>query len=140
MKGESGKTIRPSLVVFDFDETLVNEDGETEANELLNSLRSNGVELAIASRNDNYQLLKQLLALNLRNHFKYIMADFRPKSFMIRHILWLYDIEDIHFDRVLFIDDYLPNVEEVKRSIPHIISLHFGEDIHRLMEVQRYLS
>jgi len=50
------------LVVFDFDGTLVHEDGRTENFSLLTDLKRKGVELTIASRNHWYHVtIKQVL-------------------------------------------------------------------------------
>jgi len=63
------------------------------------------------------------------------MADFRPKSIQLKHILWLYENIGCKFNRVLFVDDHLPNIERVRNDLPSIQCLQFGHEIHSLAEL-----
>lgn len=120
------------LFIFDYDETLVHSDGEKEDLDVLDSLRRNDFELCLASRNDKYQIEEELRKNQIKNLFRFVMADFRPKHYQIRHILWLYEKEDTYFDEVFFIDDHSQNIDLVKADLPEIICIQFGIDIKEL--------
>jgi HAD superfamily phosphatase (TIGR01681 family) len=130
-----GKLTCKILIVLDFDDTLLHKDGRSEDFTILENLQQIGSELCIASRNDRYHLEKQLARLNVRDYFRYVMADFRPKSYQIRHILMLYKKENCEFQKIFFVDDYSPNIERVRQDIPCIHSYQYGKDIQRLSEL-----
>ncbi|MFW9965116.1 MAG: hypothetical protein ACFFCX_16210 [Candidatus Sifarchaeia archaeon] len=113
----------------------MHSNGRLEDLTLLPKLNQLGVELCIASRNDRYNLETQLDQLEIQKYFRYVMADFRPKSIQLKHLLWLYKKEECHFKKILFVDDYLPNIERVRKDIPNIQCLQFGYDIHSLSEL-----
>ncbi len=133
MKEEFGK-MSSILVVFDFDGTLVHENGRTENLSLLNDMKRKGIELAIASRNHKYQVIRELQRLGILVLFTSIMADFRPKSFQIRHILYDYKLSNRIFDYVYFVDDYQVNVERVIADLPEVTTIHFGKDVSSIEE------
>ncbi|MFX1483488.1 MAG: HAD family hydrolase [Promethearchaeota archaeon] len=120
---------------MDFDDTLVNAAGKHEDFAVLAKLRKMGVELCITSRNDRYHLEIRLNQLSLQDCFRYVMADFRPKSYQIKHLLWLYEKRGCQFNEVLFVDDHLPNILRVREDIPEIKSYQFGHDISSLAEL-----
>ena len=130
-----GKLICDVLIVLDFDDTLLHKDGHQEDFTILAKLQELGVELCIASRNDRYHLEGQLSQLKIQDYFRYVMADFRPKSYQIKHLLWLYKQLDCQFGKVLFVDDFLPNITRVREDLPEVICLRFGQDIQSLTEL-----
>jgi len=122
------------LVVFDFDGTLVHEDGRTENLSLLKDLKRKGVELAIASRNHLHHVLRELNRLQIRDQFTFIMADFRPKSFQIREILYRYQQSNRSFKDVYFVDDYQVNIDKVNADLPSVTTIHFDVSVTSLEE------
>jgi len=134
MGRESGKT-KKTLIVFDFDGTLVFDDGSHEDFSILEKLHDSNIELAIASRNDKYQLDRSLKMLSIENIFTYSIADFRPKSYQVRHILMMYSKHGIEFSQVFFIDDYLPNIERMRNDLPSVHSMQYGEDISSFADI-----
>ena len=139
MENTSGRT-KKTLVVFDFDGTLVFEDGSHEDFTLLEKLRHSNIDLAIASRNDAYHLDRSLKMLHLEKLFTYVMADFRPKSYQVRHILMIYSKQGIEFSTVFFIDDYLPNIERMRTDLPEIQSIQYGNDINSIADILSLLA
>ena len=137
MTNKSGKTNRQTLIVFDFDGTLVFEDGTHEEFDIIRQLLQNGFETSIASRNDKYHVEHQLESLGIAELFTYVMADFRPKSYQLRHIIWLYSKQGIEFSNVIFVDDYLPNIERMKVDLPHVICYQYGVDIFSISSLLR---
>jgi len=129
MTNESGKMSRKRLIVFDFDETLVFEDGAHEDFDVLKKLSKAGIEICIASRNDKYSVEQRLASLGIEDLFTYVMADFRPKSYQLKHIIWLYSKREIEFSDIIFVDDYLPNIERMKNDLPNVICYQYGVDI-----------
>jgi predicted phosphatase len=123
------------LTVLDFDETLARANGGNEDFTVLTRLRQLGVELCVASRNDRYHLENQLRHLKIRSCFRYIMADFRPKSYQLKHLLWLYGKMGCQFKKVLFVDDFLPNIRQVRKDLPNVQCFQFGCDIHSLVDL-----
>lgn len=110
-------------------------DGKLEDFTILSKLNELGVELSIVSRNDRYHLESQLNQLGIREYFRYVMADFRPKSIQLKHLLWLYEKMGCQFNKVLFVDDYFPNIERVRKDLPRIQCLQFGHEISSLSEL-----
>ncbi|MHA1926745.1 MAG: hypothetical protein ACW974_12580 [Candidatus Thorarchaeota archaeon] len=139
MKEMCGRLICNVLIALDFDETILHSDGRTEDFSILPLLKKIGIEFCIASRNDRYHLENQLDQLEIRQYYRYIMADFRPKSIQLKHILWLYEKEGCQFNRVLFVDDYLPNIERVRKDLPFVHCLHFNNDIHSLSDLSEFV-
>ncbi|MFW9913827.1 MAG: HAD family hydrolase [Candidatus Thorarchaeota archaeon] len=127
------------LIALDFDETILHTDGRNEDYAILPFLNQLGIELCIASRNDRYHLEIQLDQLGIRQYFRYVMADFRPKSIQMKHLLWLYEKERCRFNRVLFVDDYLPNIQRVREDLPFIHCLQFGHDIQSLSDLSEFV-
>ncbi len=123
------------LIVFDFDGTLVHEDGRTENLSLLIDLRKKGSELAISSRNHSYHVLRELRQLNILDIFTFVMADFRPKSYQIRDILYRFKLTRKKFETVYFVDDYSVNIDSVQSDLPSVITLHFGKEVSSLEDV-----
>ncbi len=116
-------------MVLDLDKTLVHEDGRHEDVGILRALKEMGCELCLASRNDRYVAERVLRRLGVLSLFTYVMADFRPKQFQLRHILWAYGRRGVEFDRVLFVDDHRPNIEAVRQALPWVKCLRFGTDV-----------
>lgn len=129
MTSGSGKTNSQTLIVFDFDGTLVFEDGTLEDFDVIRQLIQTGVETSIASRNDKYHVEQKLDQLEISDLFTFVMADFRPKSYQMKHILWLYLQRGTEFSNVVFVDDYLPNIEKMKVDLPHVTCYQYGVDI-----------
>ena len=127
---------KPNLVVFDFDDTLVHSDGRKEDFSILSEIKDRGFRLAIASRNDTYHVEEQLVKLGIQHLFNYVMADFRPKVFQIREIVFKSRREGVEFQHIVFIDDYLPHLERVIRDEPDILTLHFGDAVMTLDDVK----
>ena len=127
---------KTNLVVFDFDDTLVHSDGLIEDFSSLSEMVEAGIILAIASRNNTYYVDERLLNLGIQHLFKYVVADFRPKVFQIREMVFESRKEGIEYQSIVFIDDYLPNIERIMRDEPDIITLHFGEVVKTLDEVK----
>ncbi|MHA1863241.1 MAG: hypothetical protein ACTSWA_05680 [Candidatus Thorarchaeota archaeon] len=130
---------KTNLVVFDFDDTLVHSDGHTEDFSILSEIKKGGFHLAIASRNDTYHVEEQLSKLGIHHLFGYVMADFRPKVFQIREIIFESQKVGIEFQHIVFIDDYLPHIERIMRDEPGVITLHFGEAVKTLDDVKEKL-
>ena len=120
------------LVILDFDETLVHSEGLQEGFEALSNLKEMGVEFCIASRNHHYVVEDALESRSVRHLFTYVMADFRPKVFQIRHILDQYRLRKLQFRKILFVDDYLPNVDRVRKELPHIDCFQYGVELKHL--------
>lgn len=135
MKDGLGHMVNRALVILDFDETLVQSEGQQEGFEILPNLKEMGVELCIASRNHRYVVEDALKLHSIRHLLTYVMADFRPKVFQIKHILNKYLLREVQFGRVLFVDDYLPNIHLVRRELPHIECFQFGVDLKHLTEL-----
>lgn len=129
MTNESGKTNSQTLIVFDFDDTLVFGEGKHEDFDVIRQLIEMGSEISIASRNDKYNIEHRLDSLGITDLFTYVMADFRPKSYQLKHILWLYSKKGIEFTNVIFVDDHLPNIERVKVDLPDVACYQYGVDI-----------
>ena len=123
------------LIIFDYDETLVYSDGRHEDFASLEQLQDLGSELCIASRNDRYNMENQLSALSISDFFTFVMVDFRPKFYQIKHILWKYEQQGISFDTLYFVDDHEPNIKRVRKEIPEINCIHFGVDIQSINEL-----
>ncbi len=123
------------IVILDLDETLVRRDGSHDDLAALRTLREMGVELCLASRNDLYHAEDVLQSLQVRELFSLVMADFRPKWIQVRHILTHYETRGLSIGRVVFVDDYGPNVMEVRRHLPDVIALQYGVDIRELSEI-----
>ncbi len=134
-----GRLICNVLIALDFDDTILYTDGRKEDFTFLSKLNQLGIEFCIASRNDRYHLENQLDQLEIRKHFRYVMADFRPKSIQLKHLLWLYEKKGCRFNRILFVDDYLPNIERVRKDLPHIHCLQFGHDIQSLSDLSEFV-
>jgi len=135
MTKESGRMNNQTLVVLDFDGTLVFEDGSHEDFGILRELIKSGVETAIASRNDKYHLVRRLNELGISDLFTHVMADFRPKSYQMKHILWLFSKQNIEFSGVYFVDDYLPNIERMRNDLPEVHCLQYGKDLSTLSDL-----
>lgn len=129
MTQKSGKTSDQTLIVFDFDGTLVFEDGSHEDFDVIRQLVQKGFETAIASRNDKYEIELKLDQLEISDLFSFVLADFRPKSIQLKHILWLYSKKGITFSTIIFIDDYLPNIVRMKVDLPNVTCFQYGVDI-----------
>ncbi len=114
------------LVILDYDDTIIHRDGHTENLNLLCDFKKNEVEFSLASRNHHYHVVRGLQKLDILDIFTYIMADFRPKSYQVRHILSNYENEGFDFNKVYFVDDYLPNIERVRKDEPSVSTIHFG--------------
>jgi predicted enzyme involved in methoxymalonyl-ACP biosynthesis len=128
------------LIIFDYDETLVYSDGKHEDFTILKQLQDLGADLCIASKNDKFYMENQLSAHSISDFFRYVMADFRPKVYQIKHILWNYERQGISFDRMFFIDDYEPNIESARSEFPEINCILFGSDIHSIDELLRIVQ
>ncbi len=140
MTNKSGKTNSQTLVVFDFDGTLVFEDGTHEEFDVIRQLLQNGFETSIASRNDKYHVEHQLESLGITKLFTYVMADFRPKSYQLRHIIWLYSKQGVEFSNVIFVDDYLPNIERIRVDLPNVTCYQYGVDIASIASLLQLLQ
>lgn len=123
------------LIIFDYDETLVHSDGRLEEFSSLEQLRDLGTELCIASRNDRYYMENQLSVLSISDIFTFVMADFRPKIYQIKHILWNYQRQGMSFDKIIFVDDHEPNIKRVRKEIPEVNCIQFGFDIQSVDEL-----
>ena len=95
-----------TLVIFDFDGTLVHDDGSTEDFSLLTNLKSKGYDLAISLRNHFFHVQRELMKYKILDIFTYVMADFRPKSYQIRDIIYRFKLASTNFKTVYFVDDY----------------------------------
>ena len=140
MTNKSGKINNQTLVVLDFDGTLVFEDGSHEDFDILRNLTKSRVITAIASRNDKYHLVRRLDELGISGLFTYVMADFRPKSYQMKHILWLFSKQKIEFSRIYFVDDYLPNIERMKKDLPEVHCFQYGKDISSIADLFSKIS
>ncbi len=116
---------KPLLVIFDLDETLIHSDDQHEDFTILSKMHDKGYILAIASRNDYYKVIEILHRFSIHDYFRYIMADFRPKVYQVREIVKLSHEDSIDFKHVIFIDDYLPNIQRINSDEPDVITYHF---------------
>ncbi|RDE15081.1 MAG: hypothetical protein C4K47_03240 [Candidatus Thorarchaeota archaeon] len=126
-----------TLVVLDFDQTVLRTGHEEDGSAVLLKLKGMGVELCIASRNDRYSLHRKLESLFIDRAFRYVMSDFRPKFYQMRHILWLYSGSGIVFSRVIFVDDDLQNIEQMKANVPNIDCYQMGVDLQGIQDLPR---
>ncbi len=67
------------------------------------------------------------------------MADFRPKSYQIRDILFRFNLTGKKFETVYFVDDYSNNIERVKSDFSFVTSIHFGGDVSSLEDVIQFI-
>ena len=123
------------LVVLDFDQTILRKGREDDVSSALLKLKGIGVELCIASRNDRYSLRQKLESLGIDRVFRYVMSDFRPKFYQMRHILWLYSGESIAFSQVFFVDDDLNNIQRMKDNIPNVKCYQIGVDLQGIEDL-----
>ncbi len=123
------------LLVLDLDETLIHEDGSHENLDFIDQLLELGVKISIATRNDHYIAESRIQSLGILEKLDYVMSDFRPKSIQMRHILWNYQIRGVSFNRIIFIDDYGPNIQRMKQDLPTVECIQFGSDIKCFKEL-----
>ncbi|MFX0049681.1 MAG: HAD hydrolase family protein [Candidatus Hermodarchaeota archaeon] len=123
------------LIIFDFDDTLIHSDGSIENLGILKELKTLGVELCLATRNDLYYIEAKLEEYELTGLFTYIKADYRPKYYQIKHILYLYKKWNKFFNQIYFIDDYQPNIEQIQHHLPNVSCLVFGKDVKDISEL-----
>lgn len=131
---------KKNLVILDFDNTLIHETDTNKNIETVRKIKNEGMELCLATRNDLFSIEDELYEYGLNNLFTLIMADFRPKNYQIRHILWIYEKKGKKFDNILFIDDYEPNIELVRRNVPDVKSLIYGKDIRNLEDLYAFFD
>jgi predicted phosphatase len=134
MKEVFGRMSKQNLVIFDLDGTLVHSDGRVEDFSVLDKLADEMNILAIASRNDYYHVIEVLEEQKIIHNFRYIMADFRPKVFQIREIMKLALEDSIEISQIVFIDDFLPNLQRVGDDEPSVTTFQFGVQINSLHE------
>ena len=135
-----GEMTKQTLVIFDLDGTLIHEDGGLEDFSVLSRLKNENCVLAIASRNDYFHAIEVLSKYDMIDYFEYIMADFRPKVYQVREIMNFARRDGIDFSDVVFIDDYLPNIQRIKFEEPLVIAYHFGDEICSLEELHELLN
>ncbi len=139
MVKESGKMSKDILVVLDFDGTMVFGDGTHEDFDLLRKFHESRITLAIASRNDMYRLDRLLATLGIDDLFTFVMADFRPKTYQLRHILMLFEEQGIRFSKVFFVDDHVSHIDRMRADEPEVQSLIYGKDISSFADLEALL-
>lgn len=133
-----GLKVLPSLfnqkiksIIFDLDDTLykgaVGEDGvkkiyldknQKKAEKLYSSLYKNGTLLSISSKNNSKDVKEVFKKKLLKKKLFYpIKANWEPKSKNIKDIQ---KILKISFQNILFIDNNISEIIEVKKKIPEI--------------------
>lgn len=156
------------LVVFDLDETLwklpggycaqmtppFHRDGDRvsdgygyqltlrpDTRSTLESLRSRGVLLSVASRSTPETAGEVLKLLGLLERFTCPCFAWQDKDLSLHRVLTdLREQEGIHIEppEVLFVDDWPSNIRDAaKLGIPGLV---FGQDIHSLSEVLNHLN
>ena len=118
------KTIK--LVIWDLDETLWRgtiSEGEvfpvSASIEFIEQTTDMGVVHSICSKNDYAVVQKKLAELGLWEYFVFASIDWSPKGSRVRHIIDSMKLRDVN---VLFVDDNVQNLEEVKHFCPGIMT------------------
>lgn len=152
------------LLILDLDKTLwshpditmtsppylrVSDDGITDsrgeaitlnpcAAKLLETAKSRGIILAVASWNDPEKAVRALEAFNLKDYFQIIVVEPHPeKDEMVRKILRELVIEA---KEAVFVDDNPAMCELVSRTFPSLKVLNVGRGVKDLCELLELLE
>ncbi len=108
---------------------------------LLQNLKSRGIRISLASRNDAEPTKKLLEFMGILEFFSYPQLNWRPKEDSIQKIIR--DLQrkekvSVKPDEVLFVDDWPENVNAVRRW--GATALLFGQDILSFDELAKALD
>jgi len=128
------------IIVFDLDQTLINETICQDTEEVLKKLKNAGYKLAIASYNKYAEWFCD--RYNITNYFDIICAEIQKNK--IKHfqkIINFYKLNNINFvdSDIIFFDDYQPNFITIQQKFNikcHIVDKKTGikiEDINWLL-------
>lgn len=125
------------LVVWDLDDTLwqgtLAEGDEVDLfdnrKQIINTLNERGIVNSICSKNDFQKAKQKLEEFDFWNSFVFPKIDFLPKGQKITELLKEMNLRQ---ENVLFIDDNIANLEEVKHYNNQINLLHVNEVDHLL--------
>lgn len=134
--GVERKTVK--LVVWDLDNTLwegtLLEDDRVRLREwapvILKTLDERGILHSITSKNDSELAMATLERFGLDQYFLYPHINWNSKAANIRSIA---SSINIGLDAVAFVDDEPFERDEVKHSLPEVLTLEAG-DLERLVE------
>ncbi len=139
LPGKNGKDKSKAIkcVVWDLDHTLWDgilvEDGVEKLRlkpgiaEVIQSLDQRGILHSVASKNNGDEALAAIRQFQLSEYFLYPQISWQPKSQAIKRIAQQLNIG---LDSLLFVDDSLFELEEVKTVCPEVRtlnSLHYRE-------------
>lgn len=127
---EERKTIK--LLVWDLDNTLwqgtlLEGDGlrvREGVRETLKALDARGILHSVASKNDHDLAMAKLKEVGLDEYFLYPQVNWNSKAANIRSIV---ESINIGMDAVAFIDDEPFELEEVKHSLPDVLTIRAAE-------------
>ena len=102
------------VLILDLDETLITRDHprsllEKGIPKLLDRCDEKGIILAIASRNKPYVVNDVLSQFDFGHVFYKVVADFRPKNYQVKEIIFHLRKNQIIPERLIFVDDYPKN-------------------------------
>ena len=109
--------------------------------DLLKFLKKKNCFASIASRNDAEPTLAILDALSVREYFSYPQLCWKPKEDSVKKIvreLQKRDKVTIKPEEVLFVDDWIENVQPVRNW--GASGLVFGQDVHSFEELMGLLK
>ncbi|WP_337267138.1 HAD-IIIC family phosphatase [Oryzifoliimicrobium ureilyticus] len=113
------------LIVWDLDDTLwsgtlaENDDVQlfSERAAYIRTLNGQGIVSAICSKNDTDVAKKKLIEFGLWDQFVFPKISFSPKAPVIKQLI---SEMQLRAENVLFIDDNIHNLQEVKHLLPDI--------------------
>jgi FkbH-like protein len=128
---------RVKLVIWDLDDTFWSgtlSEGSIKISDenihILNTLTSRGIINSISSKND-YDIVKETLnSLGIWDRFVFPMINWNPKGQQVKIII---ENCQLRPENVLFIDDNVTNIEEVK-YYNHSIQVAFPNEIPSLLD------
>jgi HAD superfamily phosphatase (TIGR01681 family) len=102
------------VLILDLDETLITRDPPRALLEkcvpnLLRLCDDKGIILAIASRNKPYVVNDVLSQFDFDHFFYKVVADFRPKNYQVKEIIYHLRKNKVIPEILIFVDDYRKN-------------------------------
>jgi HAD superfamily phosphatase (TIGR01681 family) len=121
---------KPSLVIFDLDETLMCNEGRmyTYVEEMLKEIKANNMKIALASYNINGE--RQLKASGIIDYFDVIICEdwteetLDYKQRMLKEVL---EVTNMTPADAIFFDDNMRNIETAEEMGIKSIHLEAGE-------------
>ncbi|MEH2290137.1 HAD-IIIC family phosphatase [Nostoc sp.] len=126
-------------VVWDLDNTLWHgvllEDEKVSLREnildVIQNLDSRGILQSIASKNDWATAIAKVEEFELEKYFLYPQINWSSKAASLKEIA---NLLNIGIDAIAFIDDQLFELEEVKFSLPEILSIN-ADEINNVLDM-----